>query len=79
VVQNGFSMRGKTSFCCSMVTGMAWAKNPMLPRLKDLHAEGKEYNLKTGTVLFRDGSHGDNFESLEKTLSAVESQSGVSF
>ena len=27
-------------FDIRMVTGMAWAKNPMLPRLKDLHSEG---------------------------------------
>jgi hypothetical protein len=36
-----------------MVTGMAWAKNPMLPRLKDLHAEGEKYILETGAILFR--------------------------
>jgi hypothetical protein len=46
-------MRVKTLFYCSMVTGMAWAKNPMLPRLKDLHAEGEKCNLETGTL--RDG------------------------
>jgi hypothetical protein len=33
-----------------MVTGMAWAKNPMLPRLKDLHAEGEKYILRPGAI-----------------------------
>lgn len=35
---NAHNPTGETAFS-RMVTGMAWAKNPMLPRLKDLHSE----------------------------------------